>query len=185
MKKTDRTKATKTAEQPPEQPAPQGVQLVHVTNLAQGQAACDRLIHVKVVLPGPNGIQILLIPTRLLRPDETEKLELILKEAHPPLKEVAQADGRREMQYVPDPETLEKSAHLQRVARALALWWACPIFRESDDGKKLVESGEKRDDVFAFIQSKFTDSILEKVYQVARAQEFQLEDRVNFTTPPA
>lgn len=169
----------------PEAPKPPpGYEILTVTTLDQLQAACDTRLHVKVALPSNKGITVALIPVRMLRPNETEQLELILKEAQPPMQEVVQPDGRKEMQYIPTPETLEKAARLQRICRALALWWACPLFKESDQGKQIIKEGEKRDTIFDFVQSKFTESILDKLYQVCRSQEFQLEDRVNFTTPP-
>ena len=66
----------------------------------------------------------------------------------------------------------------------MALWWTCPLFQESEDGKKLLADGAKREAVFDFVQSKFTESILDKLYQVVRSDELHLEDRVNFTIPP-
>jgi hypothetical protein len=188
MKKADRLPKE---ESPPAaleaSPKVNGVAVLQITTLEQLQNACDELIHVKVVLPSNKGVTVALIPVRLLRPNESERLELILKEAHPPMKEVVQPDGTKQMQYVPTPETLQQAAALQRVARAMALWWACPLFRESEEGKALYgnDAEPSRQAIVDFVQSKFTESILEKLYTVARSQEFELEDRVNFTTPPA
>ena len=189
-KKTDRTRRKPGRRPPapgaaPEPPTLNGVEVLHVTTLDELQAACETTIHVKLLLPGARGVQIAMVPVRLLRPNETEKLELILKEVQPPLKEVLQPDGRKEMHYVPDKDTLDKAAKLQRVARAMALWWTCSLFGASDAGKKIVEAGEKREEVTEFVQSKFTDPILQKLYDVVRSEEFHLEDRVNFITPPS
>lgn len=175
-----------------EQPKINGVDVLVVKSLDQLQAACDELVHVRILMPGPKGVRVILAPVRMLRPVETERLEIVLKEAHPPLKEVLQTDGRKEFQYVPTPESLAQSAALQKVARALALWWCCPLFQESEAGKKLSASldgselksaGPGRQAIVDLVQSHFTESILEKMYAVVRAQEFELEERVNFTTP--
>lgn len=169
----------------PENSRINGVQVVHVKTLEELQSVCEQTIDVLIQLPTNSGVKAMLVPIRVLRPNESEKLELILKEAHPPLIDVPQPDGTVRKEYVPNQETLEKSARLHKEVRAMALWWTCALFRESEEGKKLIADGEKRQSIFDFIQSKFTESILEKLYSVARADEFQLEDRVNFTTPRA
>lgn len=154
-----------------------------ITSLEQLQEACDQIVHIKVVLPD----RVVLIPIRLLRPNEFEQIELIHKEAHPPMKEVLQPDGRKELQYVPDIATLEKSAALQRVGRAMALWWACPLFQASERGKEILkmERDKQRPAIVEFVQSSFTETILDRLYAMARAEEFELDERVNFTSPSA
>lgn len=182
-KKTDQQKE----EQPP-QPVNNGFEVLQVTSLEQLQSACEETFHVKAVLPSSKGLRVVLIPVRLLRPEESERLELILKEAHPPMKPVPQPDGSNRMEYVADPDTLEKQARLQKVARAMAIWWCCALFRESDEGKRIqaiTKEGEKRNAIFEFVQGKFTETILEKIYMVVRAQDFQLERLTDFTTPAA
>ena len=178
----------KKADQIEEAPPVNGIEVLTITSLDQLQRACEETFHVKAVLPSPKGVRVVLIPVRLLRPDESERLELIVKDVNIPMKPVPQPDGTSRMEYVTDKETNEKIARAQRVARAMALWWACPLFRESEDGKKAVaisKESDQRAAIFDLVQSKFTETILEKLYTVIRAQEFHLEERVNFTTPPA
>lgn len=160
-------------------------QVKRVKTLEDLQSACEELLDVKIVLPSKKGVQTMLVGVRMLRPAETEQLELILKEAHPPLQDVPQPDGSVRKEYIPDPKTLEKAARLQKEARAMALWWCCPIFSASDEGQAIVKRGAQRSEIVTFIQSKFTESILEKLYTITRAEEFDLEDRINFTSPLA
>lgn len=182
--KADRTEVKAEAQPPPEEKG--GVTTMVVTRLDELQTVCEKKIHVPVLLPSSSGGMVAMIPIRMLRPYESEKLELILKEAHPPLQDVRQPDGRIEKQYIPDAATLEKSAALRKEARSMALWWCCPLFAESEEGQTVAAKPavEQRKAIHALVQSKFTEPILEKLYAVARAEEFQLDERVNFTIPP-
>jgi hypothetical protein len=188
------------AESPPlEDPKPQtngkpDVDVIQVTSLDQLQKVCEKLYHIEAIFPRDGGgASVMMIPIRLLRPSEAEQIELILKEAHPPMVENVGPDGEKRMDYQTTPETIAKAAHLSKVARAIALWWCCPLFKDSEEGKKISESlrnGQpvtdkgNRQTVFDFVQSKFTEKILINLYSIARTEEFSIEERANFTTPP-
>jgi hypothetical protein len=199
MKRTKRADQPKAESPPPEEPKPQtngrpDVDIIQVTSLDQLQKVCEKLFHIEAIFPRDGGgASVMMIPIRLLRPSEAEQIELILKEAHPPMVEKVGPDGEKRMEYQTTPETIAKAAHLSKVARAIALWWCCPLFRDSEEGRQIsaslksdkpVTELSNRQIVFDFVQSKFTEKILINLYSIARTEEFSIEERTNFTTPP-
>lgn len=156
---------------------------VRISSLAQLEAICTRTVLVAVRIYD----QDVEIPVRLLLDGERVRIQEILMEAQPPVKkpEPGKAAEPAEGAAAADPGAVEydvsedykkKLRHHLRLARACTLYLCCPIFSEARPGLK------DRDAILeAITETKLTDQILEKIYQVALSEDQKLPELVDFT----
>lgn len=137
-------------------------------SLAELRALCEERIPVRV----PIGRRIVELEVRLLRPEETDQLELILAEAHPPTR----TDETGKVLFDrSDPEYLKKLARVTKEARALALAWCCPLVAEA-----IPPGTVDRAKIFEAVQKQLTDVAQEMLYAVARSEQMAFEERLGF-----
>jgi hypothetical protein len=172
-----------TAEQVTEKP--QEKQPVRVTSLAAAEEICRKPVQAKVKMHGRTYI----FPVRLLMDEESERLDRILKEHQPPLidGDPDEQGNRKKVFNYADPDFQKHAKRALRVTRALALWWACPIFRDAADKlpmggtfefldpdgdplvlKKIVVDLKNRDFVTAFVGSKLPGEVLDELEAYCR-----------------
>lgn len=159
----------KTQDSRPASPAPP----TRITSLGQ----LERIVERPVEFVDWIWNERVLITGRLLHPEETEQLRLILNEALPPLVE-KDVNGQKVREHDnSDPKFLEKLRRGERLARALACYWAFPLFAAERPG--LAD----REEILKFVESrKLTERLLDRMQYVATAREDEagVEQRVDF-----
>jgi hypothetical protein len=156
-----------------------------MTSLAEAEEICRKPVQAKVKMHGRTYI----FPVRLLMDEESERLDRILKEHQPPLidGDPDEQGNRKKVFNYADPDFQKHAKRALRVTRALALWWACPIFRDAaeklpvggtfefldPDGDPLVPKNivvdlKNRDFVTAFVGSKLPGEVLDELEAYSR-----------------
>jgi hypothetical protein len=140
-----------------------------VKTLDELQAECEAAVVVELEIRARKRV----VELRRLRPEEEASIDLILSEARPPRAE--SVDGREAYDWG-DETYLKKSKILQREARAMALWWSCPLFAASADAPKASgDGGMDRKRITEFIQKKLTERALDHLYAAARGDVDSLD----------
>lgn len=154
--------------------------VVRVATLSELEAAVNEELDLVVKLPGN---RTMLVPVRRLTPAESARLFELLEESVPPVKKVSGPDGveREEFDLANGPYR-KKQRERERECRALALWWACPLFRASPAAPAGTEPGAEptASQIVTFVEGRLTEDILEQIYTVARALDLEVMRRVNF-----
>lgn len=112
--------------------------------------------------------QRLRVEARRLTPAEDARIHLILQEVRPKM-----VPGQRPGEFVPDPNDTDYTKRLSDArlrARAIALNLCIPLFK-----------CERSNDITEFVQSKFTEDILQLFYNRVTSSGIPIEDQVNFT----
>ena len=121
-----------------------------IAKLADLQAMVMETFTVNIELPMQGTIAV---EGRRLSPAEVDQFQSIINEVLPPQVKGSPADKPQFNDA--DPEYMKRKRKAFGVARAWALYCAYPMFKEERPGL------EKQDDIYQFIQSKLTESILE------------------------
>lgn len=154
---------------------------VRISSLAQLEAICTRTVLVVARIYD----QDVEIPVRLLLDGERVRIQEILLEAQPPVKkkeplpEAAEGAAPAEpapVEYEVSEDYKKKLRHHLRLARACTLYLCCPIFAEARPGLK-----DREAILEAITETKLTDQVLEKLYQVALSEDQKLPELVDFT----
>ena len=88
-----------------------------------------------------------------LSPAEVDVFQSVINEVLPPQVKGTPADKPQFNEF--EPEYVKRKKKAFKLARALALYWAYPMFAGEKPGL------EKHEEIYAFIQSRLTDSILD------------------------
>jgi len=177
--------------------------LAKIMSLAEAEEICRKPVEAKVKMHGRNYV----FPVRLLAEEESERLDRILKEHQPPLVDgdPDEQGNRKKVFNYADSDFQKHAKRALRVTRALALWWACPIFREAaeklvaappatvgrtfefldPDGdplvpKTIVVDLKNRDFVTAFVGSKLPGEVLNELEAYCRLGQRDEEERTAF-----
>lgn len=135
------------------------------------EKACSRPVVVECVIQGDR----IRFEGRRLTPDERRRLQVLLELALPPELPPEREGGEPRYDFR-DPKYLEARALNRRRARALALYWAFPIFQ--------TETPLNEDQIVERIEnSHVDDSVLELAFTLL-TQEITAVDpaRVGFTS---
>lgn len=148
-----------------------------ITSLDELEALCRAPIDVEIKL----GAREIKVPVRRLTPAEAARVDLIARKALPP---VLTDPATKQQRYdFTNPKYVEERARHGIQARAVAVFVACPLFRNAPG-----VDGSDVEKVTEFVQGKATEEILEQIYEVAargtRGIEEEIE-RANFTPSPA
>ncbi len=115
------------------------------------------------------------ISGRRLRPDEDAKLDDIMATVIPPVVRGDKPENDR-LNYN-HPDYVKAKAAIDLEARALGLYWCIPVFGKEKPG--LTE----RKEITPFIQAKFTNQILDVLWQGIRDGGVKKAALINFTSP--
>jgi hypothetical protein len=154
--------------------------IVEIGSLEELEAICTEVLHLRMQMNG----KTISIPVRRLTPAESEKIELILAEAHPPTKKNEQGEIVFD---IADAGYRKVVAEKQKVARAVAVYMGCPLFHKAEGLRMKAEGNPtgtgtlQREEIVAFVQGKLTDAIHEEIYRVCRSEDLVIEGRVNFS----
>jgi hypothetical protein len=147
-------------------PKPKPKPLLEITELSQ----LEKLSHGEPIVV---ELQIRKTAVRLvgrrLKPSETKEVKLLLERALPPVLPPEREGGQPRYDFR-DPNYLRSAEEDRRVARALAIYSAFPIFRQSlekeggaVDHKRIVEFVESRemdDDILDLLFGRITERIV-------------------------
>jgi hypothetical protein len=111
-----------------------------------------------------------------LTPLQTDEIEAIRREPTPPILK-----GRTPEENKPnyeDPAYKDACAKHGKLARAMTIYFGCPLFATEKPGLT------NREHVYEFVQSKLTDLILEVIYLTISGEALrvrEVNEKVNFT----
>lgn len=143
-----------------------------VYTLAMLQQQCETKKEVQFTLDNiPYAVEV-----RTLTPDEDAQLEQILDAVVPPMRPVPGGKaGDAPMPDIANVEYQKKKSEAGLMVRALALYWAVPIFCQEKPG---LTNGT---DIKNFIQSKLNNAILDVLFAGVRNGRIGTASLVNFT----
>jgi hypothetical protein len=173
---------------PPVPPAPQPVEYREIATLADLEKVCSAPVVVECLLANTTPPQPIRLTGKRLTPDQEKRVKLILEAAVPPLLPPDPERPQAERQYdFHAPGYLQAKETNQRLARALTLYWAFPIFVTGwEDYKKSLSpvppGAPNETQIMEFIESRPLDStMLDLAYEmVTRNIAYVDEARVGF-----
>lgn len=160
MPKRNEDRSAKPGHKPPTRPPVEITELSQLEKISHGEPIiCDVIVR---------GQPVRLVGRRL-KPLETKEIKLLLDEALPPLlpPEKEGAPARYDFR---DPGYLKRSEDNRRIARALALYSAFPVFRaalEKEGGPvdcnrivQFIENRELEDDVLELLFERVIERVV-------------------------
>jgi hypothetical protein len=139
-----------------------------VTSAEQLQALCRK----PIVCTFRIDRQAVSVEVQRLSPQAEEAVRAIRREAQPPWNK-EQGDYNRL-----DPKFLNARDNLERIARSLTIYSGCPMVSAGKPGLT------NRNDIHAYVQTLFSDTILEIIFLTISGGGIELEDRANFISTP-
>jgi hypothetical protein len=144
----------------------------NVFSLALLQAQCEKKKAVHFTLDGlPYSIEV-----RTLLPEEDAQLDQLLDSVIPPMKAATGAKpGDPMIPDIANPDYQKRKNDTYLTARALALYWAVPVFSAEKPGLKTAT------EITEFVQKKLTTQLLDILFNGVRNGRIELAALVNFT----
>jgi len=147
-------------------PKPKSKPVTEITELSQ----LEKLSHGEpIVVDLEIRQQSVRLVGRRLKPSETKEVKLLLERALPPVLPPGKEGGQPRYD-LRDPNYLRAAEEDRRIARALAIYSAFPVFRQAlekeggaIDNKRIVdfiESRELEDDILELLFSRITERIV-------------------------
>lgn len=147
-------------------PKPKSKPPLEITELSQ----LEKLSHGEpIVVDLQIHKQTVRLIGRRLKPSETKEVKLLLERALPPVLPPEREGGQPRYDFR-DPNYLRNAEEDRRVARALAIYSAFPIFKQSLEKEgnavetkrivEFIESREMEDDILELLFSRVTERIV-------------------------
>lgn len=135
------------------------------------QAQCEKKKAVQFTFDGlPYEIEV-----RTLLPHEDALLDQMMDSVLPPLKASGPKPGDAMIPDIGNPDYQKRKNDAYITARALALYWAVPIFSAEKPGLKNAS------EITDYVQSKLTTQLLDTLFNGVRNGRVDLAALVNFT----
>jgi hypothetical protein len=149
-----------------------------ISSLSELQEICRKPMLCEFELDGRK----LRLPVHRLTAEEAELVQAIDREVIPPL--IVGKTPYDNRYNFDDPGYKSRKIHAEKVARAVAVYYGCPLLREAQPG--LAD----REIIFAFVQKQLSELLAQYIFlkimgegmEIERAKE--VAERTNFTLPP-